>query len=537
MVAIRGRQRTAWQDRYSIQTVGNIDYVPRFDPATDIGLFGIGSGTTGAYLLDLINHPHLQPPNSTEFTRLATGKAQMSSREYQQLAAEVPTISLEMQLNAYVLAMFITAFYQDGARDAGSTVLSIRGYPYTISDVSKYLCMARQLDTPDSSGYFTDPSGLIANATYDMSSHFMTGMVPTSLGFNFEEGASAKLNVECNGSEFGIMGVCGRMNRYTHSTRRLYVRPSPAQVGHSAVAPDTTFDIFAAGTAITTLNTVATEANFTAPSSLSAGTVEVAVDTGAINFSDADAATMHGQLITHDAYKASSMGETWAYTHPNVHLPIMVAPLLWQNATNYMKAGYYTDGSSARESPSNWVQVKLPGLSLTLNNNLVARFYDEPRVDSFVLGDFTAEGNLVIPWGTDKATPAAALLTLGGNTPLVDYIQGHPMRLRTIFGGSNHVSSGTDPDATGHHVAYANAEHAVVIDAAIRYTENSLEGENELGQSMGFSVVELEGPLASAWTGNDTDRTSPIIVSAGVLAAKTDHGLAAAPTYPVAAFP
>ena len=62
--------------------------------------------------------------------------------------------------------------------------------------------------------------------------------------------------------------------------------------------PDTVTNIKHDGSAYGTVNIVATDSAFTAPASLSAGTVEVSFSTGNVNFSAADISSHDGEAIT-----------------------------------------------------------------------------------------------------------------------------------------------------------------------------------------------------------------------------------------------
>lgn len=529
-MAIRGRERVTWQDLYAIQQTGAILTAPSFQ-STDVGLKGTGAAN-GYFLLKLTDHPDIKPPNPSLLQELTTGRSELVNEEYQVVAQEPGSVTLNAQLNAYTLSLFLRGLLQDGSgEDVAGDPNVQNSMPYITSDVSRYMALFRALDTAsaltDIGGNFIDPTGAVTNGP-DRLSHVATGMVPRSVSISGEEGGIVSCGADCAISYGGVSNVCGILNVRNYTTSRLRMIPTPAQLGVAAADGVLDFDIYHNGTAFTTVDVV-TSLGTAAPSI--AGEVHVEASTGLLDFHPDDAANYNQMWITHDGY-ADSVG-TFSFTHPYDLSPDLVAPMLWQNALIKMKPVTRDAGATefgTRETPATWVTVNLPSWSLTLNNNLVARFYDEPFVSNYKLGRFGGEGSVTIPWGTDKADGSDP--SLGGNSALLYFLAGIPMRLRVMWGSTNHLDTGTIWQA-GYHSVDATADNGVALDQTIRYTDTSVEGENELGQVTSFSLVSDLG--AEGAVRPDGDVSAAFRSSAAYAAANLIRGQGSELTYPESA--
>jgi hypothetical protein len=538
-MAIRGRERTAWQDVYAIQQTSNILHCPRYDTTDDVGILGSGGNDRAFFLLKLTDHPHFTRASQSLEQELTVGLSQRREDEYNIVSSELAGVTLNMQAHAWNLSLFLRGLFQEGAHEDLLTGITPNLYhcsarPYWIPDVTNYMGSTRALDQANGTyhphGSYVDPTGL-GVGTQDRMSHFMIGMVPRSIALTAEEGNILQMAVDCAGAHSGVMNTAGILDKRWFITRRLRVLPTPSQLGISPGSGITNFGVWHNGVPFANVSVVASEEDF---SEVATDSVEVAADTGNVHFSDADAAAYHGQLIHHDAYKRHS--GSWLFNHPFDLLPDMKAPLLWQNAIIKMRR---IDPQGNENG--NWRDVHLPGFSLTMNNNLVGHFYNEPIVYKYLLGRFTAEGSVTIPWGTDKEDLSAGVgvPTFGGNDPLIQFVAGWPMRLRVYWGQTNHVDTEladdydinlTDPAGTrGYHAAVPEREGAVVIDQAIRYTDQNIEGENELGQAMTYTLVEDLGRAEDAPTTNkvlpDPDRTRALRIGCSYKQDELDRGM------------
>jgi len=574
-MAVRGRERTAWQDIYAIQQTSNLDDVGSFDEDADIGILGDGSTAgSGFFLMKLTDHPHLTPANQSLEQELTAGIAQRREDEFNQVASDLASVTLNMQMHAWNLSMFTRGLLQDGSREWAGTAASTDppedlinqvNMPYWIPDVTDYMAVVRALDSkgPASGKYphesYINPLGNTlspAQTDVDFTSHYMMGIIPRSIAITAEEGNIIQMAVDCAGAYAGICNIAGKMDSRWHTTRRLRVYPTPRQLGLSAGDLTSDIQVWIGGTAVTTTTGVATREDFSAGGGAAgggpaSGTVEIAVDTGELNFNDLDASGGHGQYVQHNAYRRSTGFE---YRHPFELLPDLKPPLLWQNAQVKMRR---MDMFGAHNLGANdWVDVKLPGFTLTMNNNLVGHFYNNPVPYKYLLGRFTQEGTVTVPWGTDKAdlqtlVPAVTRPSFGGNNPLVDFLDGVPNRLRIMWGQTNHTDAasgaatgyaGGDYDDDGYHTVDAARDGAVAIDLAIRHTDQNVEGENELGQVMSFTLVDdlgdQGGPVGGgAGVQPDLDRTIALRMSIGYQQAALDRGQATPLEYPEATAP
>ena len=124
------------------------------------------------------------------------------------------------------------------------------------------------------------------------------------------------------------------------------------------------------------------------------------------------------------------------------------APLLWRNA-----------GASLGTYVASTV-IGIDGFRLTMSNNAVGIYYDDHRPQKWVLGDFTIEGQIAVPW---------AAATVGGNVEFDKFVAGTPSRLRLLWG------------------SYAGtADGELVIEVNMRYTGTTLEGDVETVATLPF---------------------------------------------------
>ena len=533
MAEIRGRERVIWQDIYAIEQTAGTLTAPAFTPTTKIGIKGDGAtANSGFFLLKLTDHPDIEPPNPSLLQELTTGRSELLNEEFQAVAQEPGSVQLNTQLNAYTLSLFLRGLLQAGSGET-TAAPNVRqdSMPYLVSDVSRYMALYRALDTAsaltDIGGAFIDPTGTVTTGP-DRMSHVATGLVPRTLTMSAEEGGIVSCQAECAVAYAGVTNVMGLLDVRRYTTSRLRMIPTPEQLGIVAANNVLVFDIYHNGVAFTTVDVV--NSLSTAPPTI-AGEIHVEYATGLLDMLIADAQDYHQMWITHDGYK-TGVG-TFTFNHPFDLGPDLEAPMLWQNALVKMKPVTRNDAAAewdTRETPAVWVTVNLPGWSLTLNNNLNARFYDEPFIAKYQLGKFGGEGNITIPWGTDKA--AGTDPSVGGNSPLLYFMAGIPMRLRVMWGGNNHIDTGTIWQA-GYHYVNSNADNAVAIDQTIRYTDQNVEGENELGQVTTFQLVSDLG--AETALRPDADVSTAFRSSLAYTATKLDRGQGLPLTYPESA--
>lgn len=149
--------------------------------------------------------------------------------------------------------------------------------------------------------------------------------------------------------------------------------------------------------------------------------------------------------------------------------------LQWQNAVVTL------DGTT----------VNIPGFSLTISNNAVTKFYDNPTAVRHDAGEFTATGSISVPWGQ---------ATEGGNAQIDAFAAGTSSRL-VIYWGDGEI---------------ANADGEFSIIANIRPTGVTVTGDDEIISEVTFecasdkytsSVIDASSSIAvngTAVTGTNT---------------------------------
>lgn len=106
--------------------------------------------------------------------------------------------------------------------------------------------------------------------------------------------------------------------------------------------------------------------------------------------------------------------------------------------------------------------VNISKFDLTISNNAVPKYYNTNAVTKYVLGDFTATGNIVVPW---------AALTVGGNAQIDNFSGGTDCLLQFYWGNET-------PSATGD----------VKLEVNARYTGAEVSGDDEI-----VTVLPFEG--------------------------------------------
>lgn len=544
-MSIRGRERTAWQDIYAIQQTSDMIYVGEYDADSDIGIMGDAGASEGRFLMKLTDHPHLQPASSSLEQELATGLSQRRQDDFTPVSSELASVTLNMQAHAWNMSLFLRGLFQDGSREIDASLMNQVSMPYQIPDVVDFMAMTRVLDQkgPAAGRYpntaYVDPldgAGGGGSADTDFTSHFMTGMVPRSIALTAEEGNILQMAVDCAGAHVGVQGVAGVIDTQTLTTRRLRCYPTPAQLGEAgenaagSTNKASTISVWIGGVLVanTYLRTSSEEFNAGGVTD----TVEIAVDTGEMNFTSILA--INGSWVQHDAYRTGA--GTLVYRHPFELLPDLKAPLLWQNAQVKMRR---MDLFGDHEIEANaWIDVKLPGFTLTFTNNLVGYFYNNPVLTKYLLGRLDTEGTVTIPWGTDKDSITPVRPSMGGNNSMVDFMNGIPSRLRILWGQTTHAinasGAATGYTTSGFHYVDPEVEGAVAIDLAIRHTDQNVEGENELGQAMTFTTVDDLGiaDITADAISPDLDKTLSSRVSIGYTKGNLDRGQGGALEYP-----
>ena len=181
--------RTMWQDKYAIEQTATLIGKPTF-AATAIGVEGTGAAG-GVFLNPTTDHPHLKPSSSINEQELAIGLSQRHHLEYNTTVAEPNSVTLNMQLNAYNLSLFMWLLFQSAAGEGTSganTIMSVS--PYTEADYEIYCAITRLL------------GGTAGDA--DTESQYMAGCICSSFTITGESGGMMQLSAEMMGADWAI---------------------------------------------------------------------------------------------------------------------------------------------------------------------------------------------------------------------------------------------------------------------------------------------------------------------------------------------
>jgi hypothetical protein len=187
-----------------------------------------------------------------------------------------------------------------------------------------------------------------------------------------------------------------------------------------------------------------------------------------------------GGLLT---LSSEIQGAKWSASFNATDLPaeenaILKRPFLkWQNAKVIMDDAYITpaDPESGLKvlAETDNTTFGMDGFELNIANGLIAKFYNSNQVQAFVLGKYTAEGSIVIPWVLPGPGGAAAIANKYYWKNITQFRDGITKHLKIYWGHAD-----------------AEADNSLVIDMYIKYTEGALEGDDVLGSNMNFMCVQ-----------------------------------------------
>ncbi len=190
--------RTLWQSRFYIQQntddLDSLTEKPGLITATDIGVEGDGSGSTGKFLLLLENNPNLVSfPNIINETELATGRSDRHTVEYEATVHEASPVTLEGNANSYIMSLLLWSLFQKGTTEGSNGGVQTQTYiPYTDPTPEMYFSLAKLM------------SSVSSNVSADTQSHYKTGCIVQSLTLTAEERGLVKYSAEVLGAVDGI---------------------------------------------------------------------------------------------------------------------------------------------------------------------------------------------------------------------------------------------------------------------------------------------------------------------------------------------
>lgn len=180
--------KAPWSSQYMIQRTDSLTAAPTF-AATAIGVEGTGSAN-GIFRLPLTNSPHIVPSSGTIEHATTTGRSEMYSvLDYSQVVGEPGTVTLEMPMNAYNLALFLILLFQDGCSETDAATMILKATSYTAAAPTYFSSIVRVM---------VDDFATKPNA--DTVSHILYGAICKSLTITGSENDILRLSAEMAGS-------------------------------------------------------------------------------------------------------------------------------------------------------------------------------------------------------------------------------------------------------------------------------------------------------------------------------------------------
>jgi hypothetical protein len=179
--------KAPWSSQYMIQRTASLTAAPTF-AATAIGVEGTGSAN-GIFRLPLTNSPHIVPSSGTIEHATTTGRSEMYSvLDYSQVVGEPGTVTLEMPMNAYNLALFLILLFQDGCSETDAATMILKATSYTAAAPTYFSSIVRVM---------VDDFATKPNA--DTVSHILYGAICKSLTITGSENDILRLSAEMAG--------------------------------------------------------------------------------------------------------------------------------------------------------------------------------------------------------------------------------------------------------------------------------------------------------------------------------------------------
>lgn len=138
-----------------------------------------------------------------------------------------------------------------------------------------------------------------------------------------------------------------------------------------------------------------------------------------------------------------------------------ISPLQYQNSIVFVG-----NGTNALE------EADVPGFDFTMNNNAVAKHYNNQYVQKYALGDFEADGTLTLPW-------ALTTTNFEDNVMLQRFLQGNVTRFVFSWGA-----------ASAAELDDLDTDNDLTIAITARYSGATITGDDEVENDLPFTLVE-----------------------------------------------
>lgn len=367
--------RVTWMDLFYIEETAALESRSSFNTTNGVG---VGDGIFRALLRTT---PTFNYPNKIKYVSRSSGFSESYSGDLIESVNSTSNVNYSFNLDSYLLSLFQKVLFQGGTQSTSGSYYIYTSTPYTSPTPSHYLATVRA--TPGN-------GDVVSN---DRSSSEIWGGLVTSLSISGSSGGLMDLGVTIAGARYNRTNIVGEISNDPRLNYKLG-KDGTVPSGASAYR-ETSYGNFTVLDA--TIANVGTDANFTDPDSLGAGSVEISNSTGNLNFSSADITSYSGQNIS-VYYNSGSRAS--AYNTFNATISEPPVPLKFQDVTIKI------DGS----------EVDCNELNFSTSCGIQSRYYEERNSYDFFLGRLNSMLTLNIPFGDTNFGSAEAFYDYMGES-------------------------------------------------------------------------------------------------------------------------
>ena len=359
--------RTTWQDLYCIEETGDIESRSSFDTTNGVG---VGDGVFRALSR---TRGDISFPNRIKFIPRISGISEPTTNEILESINSLSSIGYAFNLDAYILTLFGKVLFQGGSQTTLGSYYRYTMTPYTSEIPIVFLSTVKA--TPDNG----DSIGV------DTSSTELWGGLVTSLNITGGAGSVMSLNAGISGCRYNRTNIIGEISNDPRLNFKLG-KDNDVPVG-LAIYREHPYDSF--NLIDSSASNIATDADFTDPDSLGAGSVEISNATGNLNFSSSDLSSYSNQNIR-ILYTSGSRASD--YEDLAVTVTDIPDPLKFQNSTILID-------SSA---------VACNAMDLSITCSVEPKYYEERNSYKYLMGKINSTLTLDIPLGDTNFGSAKA---------------------------------------------------------------------------------------------------------------------------------
>lgn len=387
--------RVTWQDLLFIEETADINSRTSFDITN-----GIGVGD-GIFRILTKGVPAFSFPTRIQYVPRTTGLSESTTGEIVIPKKTFSSIPFSCHLDSYLLSLFGKTFFQGGTQTTVGSYYRYTMIPYTVAEPSVYLSIVRA--TPDSGSVVSND-----RASYEL----WGGLVP-SLKISGAQGEVMSLTASVSALRFDRTTIIGQISNSPRLNFKLG-KDGTIPTGASAYR-ETSYGNFTV--LDSTIANIATDADFTDPDSLGAGSVEISNTTGNLNFSSSDITSYSGQYISiyyNSGDRASS------YSSFDDSISAAPDPLKFQDCIILLDTN----------------AIEAADLELSLSSNLEAKYYDEENAYEVTMGKINGTLSLSIPFGDS---------IYGSSNAFYNYMAGNDHYIQIYWGNAtpnadNHIA-------------------------------------------------------------------------------------------------